>query len=125
MLFVSIVPDVQQLGQGVFIGAVAPGPHVVPINATGHGWVEITGEVLPWGLSIHALTPAQLAMFIQTLVLPRSDTDCDNPTALVQAAATHVVLHNQDLTDFYTCQVRATYFTVTQPFAWLLFPGRG
>ncbi len=118
LIFVSTVPEAMELDQEVFQGLVLPGPHLVPINRTDFGWVEITGEVLPPGLSIHALTKVRVDLFNETKVVPQGGIDCDNPTAFIRAPATHVVLLKQDTVNSYGYPVRATYFSVNQPFAW-------
>ena len=125
LIFVSTVPEATELDQEVFQGLVLPGTHLVPINRTGFGWVEIMGEVLPCGLSIHALTLVEVNRFNETNVVPQGGIDCDNPTALVQAAANHILLWNQDTSNSLGYRVRATYFSVNQPFAWLIFPAIG
>ncbi len=125
LIFVSTVPEATELDQEVFQGLVLPGTHLVPINRTGFGWVEIMGEVLPCGLSIHALTLVEVNRVNETNVVPQGGIDCDNPTALVQAAADHILLWNQDTSNSLGYRVRATYFSVNQPFAWLIFPAIG
>lgn len=123
LIFVSTVPEGTELDQEVFQGLVLPGTHLVPINRTDFGWVEITGEVLPCGLSIHALTITEVERFNETNVVPQGGINCDNPTALIQAAANQVLLWNQDTVNSLGYQVRATYFSVNQPFAWMVLPG--
>ncbi|MEE9164497.1 MAG: hypothetical protein V3U17_06885 [Thermoplasmata archaeon] len=125
LIFVSTVPEATELDQEVFQGLVLPGTHLIPINRTDFGWVEIEGEVLPCGLSIHALTVVQIDRFNETNVVPQGGIDCDNPTALVQAAANTVLVWNQDTVNSLGYRVRATYFSVNQPFAWLVFPAIG
>ncbi len=125
LIFVSTVPEATELDQEVFQGLVLPGTHLMPINRTDFGWVEIEGEILPCGLSIHALTVIQVDRFNETNVVPQGGIDCDNPTALVQAAANTVLVWNQDTVNSLGYRVRATYFTVNQPFAWLVFPAIG
>ncbi|MDX1534618.1 MAG: hypothetical protein R3291_03250, partial [Thermoplasmata archaeon] len=71
LLFVSTVPQATELDQEVFQGLVLPGQHLVPINRTDFGWVEITGETLPCGLSIHALTLVEVERFNETSVVPQ------------------------------------------------------
>ncbi len=122
LVFVSTVPEATELDQDVFQGLVLPGPHLVPINRTDFGRVEITREVLPCGRSIHPLTKVPVDLFNETKVVPYAGIDCDNPTAFIRAAATHVVLLNQDTVNSLGYLVRATYFSVNQPFAWLVFP---
>jgi H+/Cl- antiporter ClcA len=126
LLFVSTVPEGTELDQEVFQGLVPPDTQsLVPINRTDFGWVEITGEVLPCGLSFHALTITEVERFNETNVVPQGGIDCDNPTALIQAAANHVLIWNQDGVNSLGYRVQATYFSVSQPFAWLLFPAIG
>ena len=60
-------------------------------------------------------------LFSETKVVPRGD-DCGNPTAFIQAKVTHVVLLNQDTVTSLGYLVRATYLSVNQPSAWLVFP---
>ncbi|MFQ5918979.1 MAG: hypothetical protein ACE5I4_02900 [Thermoplasmata archaeon] len=125
LIFVSTVPEGTELDQEVFQGVVTPGTHLLPINRTDFGWVEINGETLPCGLSIHALTITEVERFNETNVVPQGGIDCDNLTALIQAVANHVLVWNQDTVSSLGFQVRATYFAVNQPFAWMVFPGIG
>ncbi len=87
--------------------------------------MEIEGEILPCGLSIHALTVVQVDQFNETNVVPQGGIDCDNPTTLVQAVANAVLVWNQDTVNSLGYRVRATYFSVNQPFAWFVFPPIG
>lgn len=128
LIIVANAPEATELDQEVFQGVAPPGQQVIPINrtsinGTGWGWVRIAGETLPCGLSIHALTVTQVEIFNETNVVPQGAINCDNPEALVQAAATHVVVHNQDTDESFGYRVRATYFAVNLPFAWLVLPG--
>ncbi len=125
LIFVSTVPEATELEQEVFQGLVLPDTHLVPINRTGFGWVEIMGEVLPCRLSIHALTLVEVDRFDETNIVPQGGIDCNNPSALIQAAANHILLWNQDTSDSLGYRGRATYFSVNQPFAWLVFPDIG
>lgn len=124
VLFVlSTAPEVRALDSSSFSGNVAPGFEAVPITRTDFGFVELDGEVLPCGLSVHALTLVQLGQYNVTRVLPQGGIDCDNPTALVRAEATHVVLQNQDPDQNLNYRVRVTFFVATFPYSWVVFPG--
>ena len=99
--------------------------HVAPINRTGFGFVELTGEVLPCRLSFHAVTAVELMTINETRVLPEGGIDCQNTRAVIRAQATHVIAYNQDATANLSYRVSASFFVAPVPYAWLLFPGFG
>ncbi|MEE9593545.1 MAG: hypothetical protein V3W28_08190 [Thermoplasmata archaeon] len=123
LIFVSTLPDIQLVGEEVFEGTVGPGKHVAPINRTGFGFVELTGDVLPCRLSFHAVTAVELMTVNETQVLPEGGIDCQNTQTVVRAEATHVIAYNQDATESLSYRVSASFFVAPVLYAWLLIPG--